>query len=161
VRERPAHDRRREPDLLNLDAPNPRRKVGRPLTTIDLVQVEKLAAMFCTRVEIARWFGISRMSLNNRARRDPEFKAALDRGCALGRIELRRKISRLAETKPKMAIFLAKNILGYRDRPTQPVNSVLDAIRGLPPEQRREKLMAMIESMALARSRREPTGKRE
>jgi hypothetical protein len=46
---------------------------------------------------------------------DPRVDEAMDRGDALGRVELRKRLREQAEEHPQVMKFLAKNILRYHD----------------------------------------------
>lgn len=81
----------------------------------DLFELEKLAAMNASTLEIARWFKVSDDTIE-RAMKKPEIAAVVARGRALGRISLRRKQMQLAEEgNATMLIWLGKQLLGQRD----------------------------------------------
>lgn len=89
--------------------------MARPEKKIDLVELEKLCSMQCTDEEIAAWFDVSTKTIERR-RKEPQFREVMDKGKAKGRISLRRDLFRLANNgNVAAAIFLAKNLLGYRD----------------------------------------------
>ena len=91
-------------------------KVGRPLAQIDLAELEKLSAMFCTDTEIANWFGLARETIVD-SRKRPQIAAVMERGRSLGFISLRRKQMQLAEAgNVGMLIWLGKQYLGQTDR---------------------------------------------
>jgi hypothetical protein len=93
------------------------RRRGRPAVHIDLTEVEKLASIQATDEEIADFFDVTRRTLT-RKKQQPEFRRALERGKAKGRIALRRRLFQLAQAgNVAAAIFLGKNLLGYRDNP--------------------------------------------
>ena len=88
---------------------------GRKAVHIDLEDVEKLAALQCTEVEIASFLGLSVRTIERRMNQ-PAFAEAMERGKARGRVSLRRNLWGLAvKGNPAANIFLAKNILGYKD----------------------------------------------
>jgi hypothetical protein len=88
---------------------------GRKPVRISLTELEKLCAMQCTDDEIAAHFGVSARTIERRRRR-PAFAEAIERGKAKGRVSLRRNLWKLArQGNPAANIFLAKNLLGYRD----------------------------------------------
>ncbi len=92
-----------------------RPQAGRKPVNIDLEQVEKLAAIQCTEVEIASVLGVSVRTIERR-KQQPDFAEAMDRGKARGRVSLRRNLWSLANKgQPAANIFLAKNLLGYKD----------------------------------------------
>lgn len=92
-----------------------RAKAGRKPVNIDLEQVEKLAAIQCTEAEIASVLGVSERTIERR-KQQPDFAEAMARGKARGRVSLRRNLWSLANKgQPAANIFLAKNLLGYKD----------------------------------------------
>ena len=92
-----------------------RAKSGRKPAHIDPVELEKLCVLQCTDVEIASFFGISARTLERRKSR-PAVAEAIERGKARGKTSLRRSLFNLAmKGNPAANIFLAKNLLGYKD----------------------------------------------
>jgi hypothetical protein len=88
---------------------------GRKAVNIDMDQVEKLAAIQCTEAEIASFIGVSERTIDRR-KQHPDFAEAMARGKARGRVSLRRNLWSLANKgNPAANIFLAKNLLGYKD----------------------------------------------
>jgi hypothetical protein len=89
--------------------------MARPEAKIDLVEMEKLYGMQCTDEEVAAFFGVSSRTIQRR-RQIKHFGEAADRAKAKGRISVRRHLFRLAAAgNVAAAIFLAKNLIGYRD----------------------------------------------
>src|ERR1700683_2621726 len=89
--------------------------MARPEAKIDLVEMEKLYGMQCTDDEVAAFFGVSSRTIQRR-RKAKHFGEAADRAKAKGRVSVRRHLFRLAAGgNVAAAIFLAKNLLGYRD----------------------------------------------
>jgi hypothetical protein len=89
--------------------------VARPKVKIDVDELEKLATLQCTDEEIALYLGISVRTLQRRLQ-IAKFREAVDSARAKGRISVRRHLFRLAAAGNIAAvIFLAKNVLGYRD----------------------------------------------
>jgi hypothetical protein len=87
----------------------------RPKSRIDLDELEKLCAMQCTDEEIAAFLRVSTRTIERR-RKVQSFREAMARGKAKGRVSVRRNLFRLATNGNLGAnIFLAKNLLGYRD----------------------------------------------
>jgi hypothetical protein len=87
----------------------------RPKSEIDLEELEKLCAMQCTDEEIAAFLGVSTRTIERR-RKVPGFREVMERGKAKGRVSVRRNLFRLATNGNLGAnIFLAKNLLGYKD----------------------------------------------
>ena len=87
----------------------------RPKVKINIAELEKLCTMQCTDVEIAAWFGVSTRTIERR-RANPKFGEAMEQGRAKGRVSVRRQLFKLAsEGNIAAAIFLAKNLLGYKD----------------------------------------------
>ena len=92
-----------------------RPRAGRRAVKIDLAELEKLCALQCTDQEIASFFDVSVRTIERR-RNKPAFAEAMDRGRARGKLSLRRSLWNLAvKGNPAANIFLAKNLLGYRD----------------------------------------------
>ena len=90
---------------------------GRPRIQFDLEGIESLAALNCTQLEVAQFFGISLATVEHRFNQEPELRAAWDRGRATGKLSLRRKQSQLAEEgNVTMLIWLGKQLLGQSDR---------------------------------------------
>lgn len=88
---------------------------GRKKVNINLVDVEKLAGLQCTEAEIASFLGVSVRTIERR-KSQPAFAEAIERGKARGRVSLRRSLWALAQKgNPAANIFLAKNLLGYKD----------------------------------------------
>ncbi len=86
-----------------------------PEAKIDLVELEKLCSLQCTDEEIAAFFGVSTRTIERR-RRVQKYADVMDRAKAKGRVSVRRHLFRLANAgNIAAAIFLAKNLLGYRD----------------------------------------------
>jgi hypothetical protein len=87
----------------------------RPKAKIDLAELEKLCAMQCTDEEIAAFFGVSTRTVERR-RKVERFSDVMEQARAKGRVSVRRNLFRLASNgNVAAAIFLAKNLLGYRD----------------------------------------------
>jgi hypothetical protein len=87
----------------------------RPKSEIDLDELEKLCAMQCTDQEIASILDVSTRTIERR-RKVQRFREAMERGKAKGRVSVRRNLFRLATSGNLGAnIFLAKNLLGYKD----------------------------------------------
>jgi hypothetical protein len=88
---------------------------GRKTVHIDLEQVERLCALQCTDEEVASFFGVNVRTIERR-KEQPAFAEAVARGKAKGRLSLRRSLWGLAaKGNPAANIFLAKNLLGYKD----------------------------------------------
>jgi hypothetical protein len=89
--------------------------VARPEAKIDLIELEKLCNMQSTDEEIAAFFGVNKRTIERR-RKVAKFREIMDRAKAKGRISVRRHLFRQAAgNNVAAAIFLAKNLLGYRD----------------------------------------------
>ena len=89
--------------------------MARPEAKIDLAELEKLCTLQCTDEELAAFFNVSTRTIE-RKRKNPQFAEIMDRGKAKGRISVRRHLFRLAAgNNVAAAIFLSKNLLGYRD----------------------------------------------
>ncbi len=87
-----------------------------PKIKMNTEDIERLASLQCTQVEIAAWFDASIKTLELRLSKDAALREAYDRGRAKGRISLRRHQMRMVEEgNATMAIWLGKQILGQRD----------------------------------------------
>ena len=87
----------------------------RPKVKIDLAELEKLCTMQCTDEEVAAFLGVSTRTIERR-RQVKQFNEIMERAKAKGRISIRRALFRLAAAgNIAAAIFLAKNLLGYKD----------------------------------------------
>ena len=81
---------------------------------IDLDQVEEMAAEFCTQEEIAEDMGFPRVTFHRRK----DVHAAFLRGKNTAKMSLRHMMWNSARSGDRtMMIFLAKNELGYQDKP--------------------------------------------
>src|SRR5262252_2414610 len=89
--------------------------MARPEAKIDVMELEKLCTMQCTDEEVAAFFGVSTRTIERR-RRQARFAEVMERARAKGRVSVRRSLFKLANAgNIAAAIFLAKNLLGYRD----------------------------------------------
>ena len=89
--------------------------MARPRVKIDLTELEKLCAMQCTDEEIGAFFGVSARTIERR-RKVQRFSDVMEQAKAKGKVSVRRNLFRLAGNgNVAAAIFLAKNLLGYRD----------------------------------------------
>jgi hypothetical protein len=88
---------------------------GRKTVQIDLEELEKLCRLQCTDEELAAHWGVSVRTIERR-RKQAAFREKMERGRAIGRISVRRMLfSQAAKGNTAASIFLAKNLLGYRD----------------------------------------------
>ena len=102
--------------------------MARTKIKIDVGELEKLATMQCTDEEIAAYLGISVRTLQRRLQ-IAKLREVVDNARAKGRISVRRHLFRQANNNNvAAAIFLAKNLLGYRDV----VNTELTGLAGGP-----------------------------
>src|SRR4029453_7499550 len=89
--------------------------MGHPKTKIDIGELEKLYTLQCSDEEVAAFLNWSVRTLERR-RRTGRFREVVERAKAKGRVSVRRNLFRLANNGNIAAsIFLAKNLLGYRD----------------------------------------------
>jgi hypothetical protein len=89
--------------------------MARPKAKVDIEEVEKLYSMLCTDDEVAAFVGVSAPTLRRRLRQK-KFREAVERAKAKGKVSVRRNLFRMASNgNIAAAIFLAKNVLGYRD----------------------------------------------
>ena len=84
--------------------------MARPKKDIDETQVEKLASIGCTNVEIAAFFDTSESTIRRR------FSEIITKGKERGKIRLRKKQMELAlRGNVQMLIWLGKQVLGQRE----------------------------------------------
>lgn len=88
--------------------------VGRDKKIIPADEVQKLAAIGCKDIEIAEWFGIDGNTLRY------NFSVELIKGREQLKQSLRRALltNAIKNNNAAIQIFLAKNILGMSDNPT-------------------------------------------
>ena len=92
-----------------------RPRAGRKPVHIDLMQLEKLAALQCTDQELAAWFGVSPYTIA-KGRKKPEFAEAIERGRVRGRISVRRAQMRILQSgNASMGVWLGKQLLAQKD----------------------------------------------
>lgn len=91
--------------------------MARPLKQIDKREFELLCGLQCTQVEIADFFDCDVDTIQSWCKREYKlsFSEVFRRKRGKGKISLRRKQWKLADTSPAMAIFLGKQILDQRD----------------------------------------------
>lgn len=98
----------------------PPNKGGRPpkLTADDktLATLAALGQIHATVEECAAALGVTKPTFLKFRDDNAVVSEALDKGQGMGRISLRRKLNKLADTHPAAAIFLAKNLLNMTDR---------------------------------------------
>ncbi len=88
---------------------------GRRAVNINLVELEKLCGLQCTDAEVASFFKVSTRTIERR-KKQPAFADAMERGRAGGRLSVRRMLfGQAAKGNVAAAIFLSKNLLGYKD----------------------------------------------
>jgi hypothetical protein len=88
---------------------------GRKSARIDFGELEKLCALQCTDEDLAAFFGVTVRTIERRRQR-PAFAAVMERGRAKGRLSVRRSLfAEAGNGNIAASIFLAKNLLGYRD----------------------------------------------
>ena len=97
--------------------------MARPEADINLLELEKLSVLQCTDEEIASFFSVSTKTIERR-KKDPEFRAVMERGKAKGRISVRRAQMKLLEAgNATMGIWLGKQLLGQANEIRHEVNS--------------------------------------
>ena len=112
--------------LKTMDLPI-KKKRGPARWQPDLERVIELSKSLATYEEIAAEFDVSIQLIKLEAGRNPDFKAAIDRGRNLARISLRHKQYELAMAGDRvMLIWLGKQWLGQKNDPEEekkkPVN---------------------------------------
>lgn len=102
-------------------------KTGRPRVTetppviagssprvLDPDKVYGLAALGCTQVEMALFFGVSEKTFKRRLQ-EPAFREAYEQGFVQPRISVRSNLLAMSKHNAAAAIFLAKNMCGMSD----------------------------------------------
>ena len=94
-------------------------KAGRPRKEIDFKIFENLCFLQCTKSEICSALGIDNNTLDRRLKEHykTDFSNVYKKYSENGKISLRRILHEHAKKNPAPAIFLSKNLLGYRDQP--------------------------------------------
>lgn len=92
-------------------------RTGRPKKVIDKRMFESMCAYQCTLEEICAFMGITDNTLNKWCKKEygTTFSEVFKQKREVGKMSLRRKQWKLADTSASMAIFLGKNYLGQRD----------------------------------------------
>ena len=94
----------------------PRNVGGRPPAVIDLLTVERAAAIGCPVEDIAALLGIGRRTLYDHMERDPAVADAIEKGRGTGRATLRRMQWEKAQAgDTSMLIWLGKVMCGQRE----------------------------------------------
>lgn len=89
--------------------------MARPTKKIDLIELERLYGLQCTDREVAAYLGISVKTLERR-KKIQKFAEVMEGAKAKGRVSVRRMLfAQGAKGNVAAAIFLAKNLLGYKD----------------------------------------------
>ncbi len=96
-------------------------KMGRPRKEINFAEFERLMMLLPTASETASFFDVSTDTLERAIKRqygkEATFAAVQKRFGEKTKISLRRNMMRMSEKNASMAIWLSKNILGFRDQP--------------------------------------------
>jgi hypothetical protein len=94
----------------------PKEGLGRPSAVIDLLSVERAAAIGCPVEDIAALLGIGRRTLYDHMERDPAVADAIEKGRGTGRATVRRMQWEKAQTgDTSMLIWLGKILCGQRE----------------------------------------------
>ena len=94
--------------------------MARPKKNINRDEVEKLAMLQCTMSEVASFFDVNVSTISRR------FAKEMTKGREKGKMSLRRKQWKLADTNASMAIFLGKNYLDQKDSKEVDANHTFD-----------------------------------
>src|SRR5690242_19120452 len=96
-----------------------KKSVGRPLVTVDAKQVETLAALWMTKESAADFVGVSRATMFNKLRDDPEIAAAWARGRAKTQASTMQALLAAGRNGNIRALtFLAERICGLKETVT-------------------------------------------
>ena len=101
------------------ETPKPKGKAGRPRKEIDFKIFEGLCFIQCTKSEICSALGVDNNTLDRRLKEhyNADFSNVYKKYSENGKISLRRILHEHAKKNPATAIFLSKNLLGYKDQP--------------------------------------------
>jgi hypothetical protein len=109
---------------------------GRPVVTIDPKQVELLAGLWLTKEAAADFLGVSRDTLFNRLRTDPEIEAAWHRGRAKTQASTMQGLIQSARNGSVRAqCFLAERICGLKEAVTLEGEVTTRYVVEIPPEE--------------------------
>ena len=99
--------------------------MARPQIEIDKERFEEMCALQCTEEDIANEFNCDRTTIYRWCKREygESFATVFDKKRARGKTSLRRTLFEMAKKYPAVAIFLAKNLLGYTDKVEETVKS--------------------------------------
>lgn len=99
--------------------PEIKNKGGRPRKEIDFKRFETLCKIQCTKYEICAVLDIDDKTLDRRVKEHylTSFSETYKKYSEGGKTSLRRMLFIHAKKNPATAIFLSKNLLGYRDQP--------------------------------------------
>jgi len=92
-------------------------RTGRPKKEIKKDLFESMCAYQCTLEEVCAFLGVTDDTLNKWCKKEygTTFSEVFKQKREVGKMSLRRKQWKLADTNASMAIFLGKNYLGQRD----------------------------------------------
>ena len=92
-------------------------RTGRPKKLIDKKQFEAMCAYQCTLEEVCAFLGVNDVTLNKWCKKEygTTFSDVFRQKREVGKMSLRRKQWKLADTSAPMAIFLGKQYLGQKD----------------------------------------------
>lgn len=92
-------------------------RTGRPKKIIDKKNFEAMCAYQCTLEEICAFLGVTDKTLNTWCKKEygETFSVVFSQKRELGKMSLRRKQWKLADTSAPMAIFLGKQYLKQKD----------------------------------------------
>jgi hypothetical protein len=92
-----------------------RRGAGRKPVEPDLIELEKLCALYCTNLDLAQYYGVTERTVE-KWKKNPTYAKAMDLGRAKARLSIRRKQMQLLDAgNVAMAIHLGKTVLGQRE----------------------------------------------
>jgi len=120
-------------------------KMGRPRKEIDWNEFEKLCLLQCSIQEMCEWLKVTDKTLQSRVKEHygETFSLVFDKKRVGGLISLRRNMFKQSERSAAVAIFLAKNLLGMKDK--QEIEHSGNISRSLE-EYTTDELLSIIES---------------
>ena len=103
-----------------------KKKMGRPPIEIDKKMFESLCSIQCSKKEICQVMNVKKRTLERWCKKtyDQTFVAVFDEKRVAGVVSLRRSGFTLAKTNAAVWIFMAKNLLGMKDKPEEDQDAV-------------------------------------
>ncbi len=124
-----------------------KKKMGRPVKGINLVELDKLCALQCSEAEIAGWFNVSVDTIERRVleKTGMGFAEYFKQKRGQGKIPIRRKQMQLAlGGNVTMLIWLGKQYLEQKDTQVIEHSGAVDPVQEMTYEQRQAYIDALV-----------------